>query len=499
MKRIVVFVAALMCGMGAQAQTVEELERAGFVRDSVADVLEQYRNDYAQNRDKRKALAPKILELERQFATLQAQYEAVVAKLSKRDAQAELKAYEAAVKAADEHRKRKVVVVEKRDTVATESVPIKPNLVANGYFLKNLMHGDYLLLQESQEQEQEVVKLVDEYLVEYAKLLALHTRYMEVPTKAQADSVALLFKTKQAEMLKLNAAIAATWSPIFSNKSYLYQKLMEQDGNHSILNMSAEVLARAKREVEESNGKYSSDALMEYVVRKRALTKYEIEIASHLQLTISRDSLNVVAAELEGVNYRLAELSLSRRNFIRYEDVEIESSSRYSSSNSIPQTEVEDYGTVYRVRIAKQKKKISISSLRGAAPISYIYDSDSGEYSYFAGGFRTEKEAQEALKMLKERGIKTPVVAVWVDGDYYPTLEDMLESPNQYNIEISGVAVLSDDVKRVLALHKSDYTISRSGSTFVVGAFVGISSAEAVEAALKAVDAEMEIKITKQQ
>ena len=39
MKRTVIFAFVLVSAVGAQAQNVKDLERAGFVRDSVAEVL----------------------------------------------------------------------------------------------------------------------------------------------------------------------------------------------------------------------------------------------------------------------------------------------------------------------------------------------------------------------------------------------------------------------------------------------------------------------------
>jgi hypothetical protein len=94
-------------------------------------------------------------------------------------------------------------------------------------------------------------------------------------------------------------------------------------------------------------------------------------------------------------------------------------------------------------------------------------------------------------------GFKEPIIAVWVDGEYYPTLDDMRRSESQYSIEISGVTTLTDDVKALILSYKSDCTISRIGSTFVVGTFEGKSVAEAVVAELKAINGEIEANITK--
>jgi sulfur carrier protein ThiS len=287
------------------------------------------------------------------------------------------------------------------------------------------------------------------------------------------------------------------WSSLYFNKIYAYDLLMEREGNTSMLDFSAESAARAEREINDNTDLYQSNALVGYYVRKKALTEYEMQIASALSLTTSRDSLKLVSAELKNRDYRLSKLSLQRRSFINYEDIEVKTPTIYNSKNPVPQTKIYDYGTIYRIRIGLFSKRPNISALRGVMPLSYTDAYNGGMYAYFVGGFRTEQEAKDGADYLKKLGFKEPIIAVWVDGEYYPTLEDMRRSQSQYNIEISGVATLTDDVKALILSHKSDCTISRIGSTFVVGTFEGKSAAEAVVAELKALNADIKANITK--
>jgi hypothetical protein len=74
----------------------------------------------------------------------------------------------------------------------------------------------------------------------------------------------------------------------------------------------------------------------------------------------------------------------------------------------------------------------------------------------------------------------------------------MHRSQSQYNLEISGVATLTDEMKAKILSHKSDCTISRIGSNFVVGTFEGKSSAEAVASDLRTMSGDVNVKITKQ-
>lgn len=497
MKRTIIFASALACAFVAQAQTVKDLERVGFVRDSVAEVLAEHRANYARNESMREKLTPTILSLENEVMRLQAEYNKVLDKLSQKDIKEALTAYDNAQKDKSVAKKEQPAVEDKQSAYTPDKARMKRDLVANDYFSERLLQSDYKALRDAQQREKSLKEAVERYFVKYGELLALQRRYMEVPTREEADEQAKLFVAKRGEMATLDEEITSLWSSLYFNKIYAYDLLMEREGKTSMLDFSAEATARAEREVNDNTDLYESNALVGYYARKKALTEYEMQIASTLSLTTSRDSLKIVSAELKNRDYRLSKLSLQRRSFINYEDIEVKVPTIYNSKNPVPQTKVYDYGTVYRIRIGLFSKRPNLSALRGVTPLSYTTAYNKGLYAYFVGGFRTEQEAKEGVAKLKKLGFKEPIVAVWVDGEYYPTLNDMRRSESQYNIEISGVTTLTDEMKASILSHKNDCTISRIGSTFVVGTFEGKSVAEAVATDLRALNSDIKVEITK--
>lgn len=497
MKRTIISIIALASVAVSQGQTAKELERAGFVRDSVLEVLAEHRTNYARNESMREKLAPTIRALEGEAVRLQAEYDKLLVAISQRDAQEAFALYSNAQKESGTAKKQQLVVEEKRGAYIPDKARMRRDLVANDYFVERLTTADYKTLRDAQQREKKVKEAVEQYFTKYGELLALQRRYMEVSTREEADEQAKLFAAKREEMLALDGEIASMWSSLYFNKIYAYDLLMERDGNTSMLDFSAEATARAEREVNENSDLYESNALLGYYVRKKALVEYEMQIASTLSLTTSRDSLKVVFAGLKNRDYRLSKLSLQRRSFIKYEDIEVKVPTIYNSKNPVPQTKIYDYGTVYRIRIGLFSKRPNLSALRGVTPLSYTSAYNKGMYAYFVGGFRTAQEAKDGVAYLKKIGFKEPIIAVWVDGEYYPTIEDMSRSESQYNIEISGVETLTDDVKAKILAHKADCTISRIGSTFVVGSFEGKSVAEAVVADLRAMSSEIVVEITK--
>ena len=428
MKRTIIIAVALACAFGAQAQENKTLERAGFMRDSVAEVLAEHRANYARNESMREELAPTILSLEKEIVRLQAEYEKVVAAISQRAVQDALTAYNNAQKEQNAEKKSQPVVEEKRSSYIPDKSRLKRDLVANDYFAERLSQSDYKMLLDAQRREKVVKEAVERYFTKYGELLTLQRRYMEVPTREEADEQAKLFAAKRGEMASLDEDITSMWSSLYYNKIYSYDLLMERSGDNAMLDLSATVSARAEREVNDNSDLYESNALVNYYVRKKALTEYELKLASTLLLTTSRDSLKVVAAELDNRDYRLSKLSLQRRSFIEYEDIEVKVPTIYNSKNPVPQTKVYDYGTIYRIRIGLFSKRPNVSALRGVTPLSYTTAYNNGLYAYFVGGFRTEQEAKEGAEYLKKLGFKEPIIAVWIDGEYYPTLEDMRRS-----------------------------------------------------------------------
>ena len=477
MKRIILFVAALACGVGAQAQTNQlekELKTADSVCDSIATMLAQCRVDYvAQNDSIRAKMAPTILSLEKELVVARAKYDKVLAAIMQRDVQREVQAYQASIKVDATAVAPQPVVDEKQVTT----------VIADYEKSFNVPHP----------QEVEVGALATQYFEKYQEYLDLQKKYMKAETRGEADNYAYLFANVHNELKTLDAKIAAQWHQFYYDRIYAYNILAERSGNSKIHKFS-DLHTRAK--IREASGKYISDALVDYYISRELLLEYEIHIASTLSLTSSSAKLLERMAEFKKINPYLAKLTLARRNFITYEDISVKTPTIYTSSNPVPKTQVEEYGEVYRVRIGSFTRKINPSSLRGVMPLSYIYEDN--EYSYFAGGFRTEAEASEAARRLKGLGFREPVVAVWVDGAYYPTVEEMRQYESQYNIKISGVTTLISDVEAAIRANNSDCEIKREGGAFVVGPFVGQTVVNKVVTEIKALDTEMNVEIEKQ-
>ena len=497
MKRAIILTMAVLSASLVEAQTAKDIERAGFVRDSLADVLAEHRANYAKNESLREKLTPTILALESELCRAQSEYDKVVEAVGRKDIEQALADYAQAQTQKGDKSDSATPKIATADEYKPDPTRLKCDLVKNDYFVERLSESDYKTLLDAQQREVKTKEAVALYMKMYGELLALQRKYMEVATREEADAIAKRFAVKEGEMAQQDEAIKSMSGSFYYNKMYAYDLLMERGGKTAMLDLSADVSARAEREINENSDLYQSDALVNYYARKKAMTEYEMQLASLLSLTSSRDSLKLISAELKNRDYRLSKLSLQRRSFINYEDIEVKKPTIYTSKNPVPKTKVYDYGVIYRIRVGLFTNKPNISALRGVVPLSYSEAYHKGMYAYYVGGFRTEQEAKDGVAYLKKLGFRDPIIAVWVDGEYYPTIEEMHRSQSQYNIEISGVVTLTDEMKSKILSHKSDCTISRIGTTFVVGTFEGKSVAQAVVADLQAMSKDISVKITK--
>lgn len=497
MKRAIILTMAVLSASLVEAQTAKDIERAGFVRDSLADVLAEHRANYAKNESLREKLTPTILALESELCRAQSEYDKVVEAVGRKDIEQALADYAQAQTQKGEKSDSATPKIATADEYKPDPTRLKRDLVKNDYFVERLSESDYKTLCDAQQREVKTKEAVTLYMKMYGELLALQRKYMEVATREEADAIAKRFAVKEGEMAQQDEAIKSMSGSFYYNKMYAYDLLMERGGKTAMLDLSADVSARAEREINENSDLYQSDALVNYYARKKAMTEYEMQLASLLSLTSSRDSLKLISAELKNRDYRLSKLSLQRRSFINYEDIEVKKPTIYTSKNPVPKTKVYDYGVIYRIRVGLFTNKPNVSALRGVVPLSYSEAYHKGMYAYYVGGFRTEQEAKDGVAYLKKLGFRDPIIAVWVDGEYYPTIEEMHRSQSQYNIEISGVVTLTDEMKSKILSHKSDCTISRIGTTFVVGTFEGKSVAQAIVADLQAMSKDISVKITK--
>lgn len=372
------------------------------------------------------------------------------------------------------------------------------NLIYNDFFARELSAPDYLTLCEAQDKEANVADAVRRYRNVYASMFALQREYLEAETESAADSIMRKFSLVQQAAEREERSVEQNWTAMYDNKMYIYNLLMEKCGRGDILSETGRKTEEIAQNIADSRGAYASDIIADYYYQKRGLLDYEMRIASALDLVSARDSLARVATELKNIDYRAGKIILEKRSFIEYEPLKVIRPTIYSAHNPIPRTKIYEHGTIYRIRIGIFTNRPNLSALRGITPLSHTDAYNNGRHAYFVGGFRTKKDADNGVAYLKRLGFKDPKVVMWVDGEYIvDPAKWEAENTGAYNIEISGAATLSEQVRSIAVSRNADCEFSRVGSKYVIGKFADKTAADDVAVKIAETDPQSTVEVVK--
>lgn len=468
----------------ALGNAVEQAKRSV---DSVNVLLKQAREQYATHAEERPQISNRISALELEALNLKRKYDKAVYELS---------CCEQQILLADIARSQgQSKQVSTEEVEVTDNSPQRANLVYNKVFERSLSMADLRGLRQAQQQETDVVSRIREYLGVYDKMVAVQLEYERIDTESGADSLLQALDSLRLAAGVIENGVNNLWHNLYDNKLYAYNLILEKGKRLDVLASAEALLSKAQSQSEQIVSEFESDVLAEYFYRKGALLEYEGNVAKALELTKAQDSLLKAKSALQRNNFCLPKVNIVRRSFIEHEPLKVVKPTLYTSKNPIPQTRIYEFGTVYRIRIGIFTNRPNLSALKGITPLSYTDKYHGGKYAYYVGGFRTEEEAREGVKYLTKLGFRSPVVVMWVDGEYISNIEEWKSKNMGYKIEISGVTTLSDAVKAHISLRNDKAIFSRVGKVFIVGPFVSESDAKLVASEIVAMDGNIEASV----
>lgn len=383
---------------------------------------------------------------------------------------------------------------DKAADIVPDSLKVR-NLVDNLYFREHLAPEDYGALRRAQRMEAEALDYASRYIANYGTIGDLAEAYASAENETDAMEIYARYQALQGVNRVISDSLSLTWNYIFDNKSYAYAYILDKSGSDESLAREEALLSDAMRQFSAVEGKTASDAVADYLLRKRVIVDYEREVARKLSLDAALDSLNGVAAQLEGIDFRLPKIDVAERYFLDYDSVAFSPTPKYTYQHPIPECKVYANGTIYRILLGTFNTKRAAATFRGAYPLFYLIDGD-GKWNYFTGGFATREEADKAQALLKKKGFVRPEVVVWTDGVYRNLSREPEAAAVSYRVEISGTEMLSDEIKAAIAQTAEGCELSRVGQQlFVVGTFDDRGVADRVAQAVRQKDAALEIKV----
>lgn len=359
------------------------------------------------------------------------------------------------------------------DTVIMQATVQTTRLVDDIHFVTALDSVDYVALQRAQDDEHKVIEYVNMLSENHAAMESIRVQYEQTQDASEANRLYSNYQVLNGLCSALNDSIATRWSSVFDSKSYAYNLILEMERRDDLLENNELALSQALQRAAADRGQYAADAMSTYFNTKRCVVATEIELARIYGLGLAQDSLSKVLRQLEGVDYRLPKVEIEERFFLAYEPIGVSSPSRYNSRNPIPECEIYERGTIYRVVLGTFSQQQPISIFKGVYPL-YRLKTEEGKYRYFAGGFATEAEADEAQVKLKNMGFRRPEAVVWRDGVYANLVEEReaaAETEQVFRAEISGIEQMTDELRAAIDTLAAGKDIMRINGRFVVMSF----------------------------
>lgn len=400
------------------------------------------------------------------------------------------------------------LVTELPDSTAEEVIePAAPiyyrNLVENTIFRDILTGEDYNDLLIASEEDKEMETIVADYLATYADMAEAAEAYRNASEEAEAERILARFGDLEIEAEELSDEMQQKWNHIIDTKYYAYGYILEHERRYDLLDKASSDFSTMLQQCAANDGNYASDALMRYIVGRPTLLGHEIEFAREMELMEAADSLSGVRDNLNLADYRLEPIKVERRLFLDFAPIVVGRTNYYNSANPLPELRIFERGTIYRILLGTFRSKQPMTLFKGVQPL-FISENDDETYSYYAGGFATLAEAEEAQLFLKEKGFRAPEVCRWEDGEMINLTEaeesgeegekvDMPVVGMRYMVEIEA-EMLTDEMRSTINQTTPGKMVSRADGRFVVGTFTSRSEADMLLTTL--IDQHPDIQVT---
>lgn len=382
------------------------------------------------------------------------------------------------------------------DSATTTAVA---NLIDNECFKRDLSAADYAELQKAQREESEMLTYADEYLKRYNRLLEVADGYAKADRASVATPLYEEYETLSAKLKELDAEMHKMWNHILDTKYFAMSYILEKAHRYDILDRASANYQTMQQTCAERDGQYSSDALMRYAIGRNTLLSYEIEFARDMRLKPAQDSLRHVKERYVQPYYSNKSIMVEYREFMDYAPIKIGRTNFYDDSNPLPELQIFEKGTIYRILLGKFRTKQTMTLFKGVQPMSIYRDSD-GMYCYYAGGYANESEAREAQQFLKDKGFKNPELYCWEDGQMQlitakAKTQESVASNVRYMVVIKATS-LDSNVRQIINREAPGKIVSRSGGNYAVGMFTERGEADSLLTSLSEAYPTLEMTIT---
>lgn len=330
-----------------------------------------------------------------------------------------------------------------------------------------MVPADYQALVAAQAVEQRVANFVKIYANNYRTMVSMAGQYNNAVAASDAAALLARYNNLTAINKHISDTVAVLWPPVFDNKSYSYNYILDKLGQRQLLSrFEAQAQATAAMNNDQA-GQFLSDPIVHYRNEKILMLSYETDLATALKLGAARDSLTKAGNTFAGTDLTFPPIALTPKTFIDYAPVTLQATNVYSANNPVQRCVVYDNGTVYRILVGTYPTPQLASIFKGLSPVAYF--PDKGPRGYFAGGYPTLKQAMEGLATVKKAAVRgaKPEIVVWRDASLSNISAESAKAEaagTKFRAQIAGTDNLPQAVLNIIAAQGPGKDVTRSAA-----------------------------------
>lgn len=319
--------------------------------------------------------------------------------------------------------------------------------------------------------------------VDYARLKSIDSLLRDIDDKEQAESLKKEADGLIADINHNEKVFKDYWTNLYETKLYAYRRILdiqnvEQYLQYELDKKEKELRRQAQSEAEQ----LVAPALNNYNRQKAFLREYELVIASKQGDDVAVAALKKAALRKDTLGFDKKKIVLPKWEYIDYKPIVFDTP--YASVSQIPYVELPSRGKVFAIRVFVLSDKMKqISSMKGASPASYMIN-ENGKWEYYLGVYKSLKEAQEGVRLLKQKGFSSAVISEFRDGGKVVEGGAVLPihvNDYYYSIELN---LITPEITKIAKSVAPDKSFARVGNKYILGVFENYTDALRVKDAL---------------
>lgn len=346
----------------------------------------------------------------------------------------------------------------------------------NDFLQKNLTVEELKIVNANANVDSLAAAAINRIGVDYARLKSIDSLLRTIDDKVVAENLKNEADILKSDMDSHEQVFKSYWNNLYETKLYAYRRILdllniEQYVQYDLDKKEKELRRQAQGEAAE----LVAPALNNYNRQKAFLREYELVIASKQGDEATAAMLKKLSMRKDTLGFAQRKIELPKWEYVEYKPISF--GTPYASVSQIPYMELPSKGKVFAIRVFVLSDKMKqISSLKGASPASYMIN-ENGKYEYYLGIYKSQKEAQDGVRVLKLKGFSSPSITEFRDGG--KVLNDGSVIPihvNDYYYSIE-LDLITPEITKMAKSAAPDKSFARVGNKYILGVFTKYTEA----------------------